>query len=98
MRTIGVAELKASLSETLARVKAGDEVLVTEHGRPVARILSLSFADPSAFAHEELVRMGILRIPERGVVPKAFWDLPRGEDAPGAVRASLQACRREGGE
>lgn len=96
MRTIGVAELKASLSETLARVKAGDEVLVTEHGRPVARILSLSLADP-AFAYEELVRIGILRLPERGPLGEAFWNLPRGEDPQGAARAALTARRREAG-
>lgn len=97
MRTIGVAELKASLSETLARVKAGDEVLVTEHGRPVARILSLSLADPAGFAHEELVRAGILRLPERAPLGEAFWNLPRGDDPAGAVRAALTSRRREAG-
>jgi prevent-host-death family protein len=97
MRTIGVAELKASLSETLARVKAGDEVLVTEHGRPIARILSLSFADPSAFAHEELVRVGVLRLPERSPLGEVFWNLPRGEDREGAARAALNSRRREAG-
>lgn len=97
MRTIGVAELKASLSETLARVKAGDEVLVTEHGRPVARILSLSFAEPSAFAHEELVRIGVLRLPEQGPLGEIFWNLPRVEDPQGAVRAALTSRRREAG-
>lgn len=97
MRTIGVAELKASLSETLARVKAGDEVLVTEHGRPVARILSISMTEPIGFAHEELVRIGVLRLPERGPLGEVFWDLPRGEDPHGAARAALTARRREAG-
>lgn len=95
MRTIGVAELKASLSETLARVKAGEEILVTEHGRPVARILPLSLAEPTGFAYDELVRVGVLRIPDRGVPGQEFWSLPRGEDPQGAVRATLIAERRE---
>jgi prevent-host-death family protein len=33
---VGVRELKDNLSRYLARVKGGEEVVVTEHGRPVA--------------------------------------------------------------
>ncbi len=77
MRSLGIAELKALLSETLARVKAGEEVLVTEHGRPIARILPLSAAAPAA-ATQELVRMGQVRAPEKPL-DEAFWKLPRGE-------------------
>ena len=36
---VGVRELKAKLSEHLARVKAGATVTVTERGRPVARLV-----------------------------------------------------------
>ncbi len=64
------------LSETLARVKAGEEVTVTEHGRPIARILPLSAASPAA-ATQELVRMGQVRPPEKPL-DDAFWKLPRG--------------------
>jgi len=35
---VGVRELKARLSEHLARVKEGAVVIVTERGRPVARL------------------------------------------------------------
>jgi prevent-host-death family protein len=77
MRSLGIAELKALLSETLARVKAGEEVLITEHGRPIARILPLSAAAPAA-ATQELVRMGQVRAPEKPL-DDAFWKLPRGE-------------------
>jgi len=38
---VGVAKLKASLSAYLARVKAGQTVLVTEHGRPIARLVPI---------------------------------------------------------
>jgi prevent-host-death family protein len=76
MRSLGIAELKALLSETLARVKAGEEVTVTEHGRPIARILPLSTASPAA-ATQELVRMGQVRAPEKPL-DEAFWKLPRG--------------------
>ncbi len=36
---IGIRDLKARLSECVRDVKAGGTVVVTEHGRPVARII-----------------------------------------------------------
>jgi prevent-host-death family protein len=38
-REVGVRELKARLSEYLREVKSGRTVVVTEHGRPVARLV-----------------------------------------------------------
>jgi prevent-host-death family protein len=78
---MGIAELKALLSETLARVKAGDEVTVTEHGRPIARIMPLSRANPLA-ATQELVRTGLVKPPEKPADEafwKMFWKMPRAE-------------------
>ncbi len=37
---VGVKELKAHLSEFLSRVEAGEDVVVTDRGRPVARIVA----------------------------------------------------------
>ena len=42
MKQVGVRELKARLSEYLALVKAGEEVVVTERGKAVARLAPLS--------------------------------------------------------
>jgi prevent-host-death family protein len=36
---VGIRELKAHLSEYVARVAAGEEVVVTDRGRPVARVV-----------------------------------------------------------
>lgn len=38
MQTINLAEAKAHLSEILNRVEAGEEILITRHGQPVARL------------------------------------------------------------
>jgi len=38
---IGVRELRNDVSEVLRRVEAGDEFVVTVHGRPVARVTPL---------------------------------------------------------
>lgn len=38
-REVGVRDLKARLSEYLRAVKGGATIVVTEHGRPVARLV-----------------------------------------------------------
>ena len=37
--TVGIRDLKAQLSEYLRQVKAGETVIITEHGRPIGRIV-----------------------------------------------------------
>ena len=39
MITAGIRETKARLSSLLAAVRSGEEVLITDRGRPVARIV-----------------------------------------------------------
>jgi len=92
MRSAGIAELKAAFSEYLARVKAGEEVLVTEHGRPIARIVPLAAAEAPGV--EELVRAGILRAPDRRL-GNDFFRLPRPRDAAASARAALADERED---
>ena len=89
-----VAKLKASLSEYLATVKSGDEVLITERGHPIARIVPVSGPGPSVEGLDRLVRAGLIRRPE---VPldRRFWKLARPADPKGAARATLIADREE---
>ena len=39
MRTAGVREARQNLSALLDEVKNGREILITEHGRPVAKLV-----------------------------------------------------------
>ena len=39
MRTAGVREARQNLSALLDEVKKGREILITEHGRPVAKLV-----------------------------------------------------------
>ncbi len=55
--TVGVRELKNHLSGFLDRVKAGEEITVTEHGRPIARLSSVS---PDIDRMAALVEAGIV--------------------------------------
>jgi prevent-host-death family protein len=40
--SIGVRELKSNLSEYLRRAARGEEVIVTDHNRPIARLIAYS--------------------------------------------------------
>ena len=48
---ISVAEAKATFSECIRKVEAGDSVLITRHGRPVAALVS-----PGDLEHLERLR------------------------------------------
>lgn len=50
---VGVRELKAKLSEYLGRAAAGEELVVTDRGRPVARLVPLDVDDPIARGVED---------------------------------------------
>ncbi len=41
MTTVSLTQLRRHLSKYLAMVKSGEELLVTERGKPVARILPI---------------------------------------------------------
>ena len=42
---VGIKELKAHLSAHLARVKAGDTVVITDRGKPVAKLVPAAAQD-----------------------------------------------------
>ena len=92
MKNASVSKLKATLSACLAWVKAGEEVIVTERGKPIAKIIPLpqSASDPRSYL-TSLERAGLAR-PGAGALPEDFWDLPRPKDAQGA---GLQALLEE---
>ena len=59
---VGVRDLKNNLSRYLDRVKAGEEVIVTDRGRPVARLTAL---DAPTDRLAELIATGTVRPPKR---------------------------------
>jgi prevent-host-death family protein len=95
MKTAGVAQLKARLSRYLDAVKAGEELLITDRGLPVARIVPLEGDKGLEGKRRRLVRAGLLQ-PPRGRVPASFFQGPRGGSRTGrAVLAALIEERRE---
>jgi prevent-host-death family protein len=57
---VGVRELKNNLSRYLVRVGDGDEVIVTDRGRPVARLSSI---DEATDRLAGLVAAGVVQPP-----------------------------------
>lgn len=96
MATAGVSELKARLSAYLARVRAGEEVVVTDRGRPVARLVPphRSGSGPEAEL-AELATAGVVRIGS-GALPSDFLTRERPGDPEASVRAALVDERRGG--
>lgn len=46
---VAVSDAKAQLTELVRRAEAGDEIILTRHGRPAARIVPIKTAqDPAA--------------------------------------------------
>lgn len=83
--TIGVRDLRDSLSRHLAEVRAGNEITVTDHGRPVARIVPIG----AESGLEALIRAGIVTLPKGPRRP-----LPAPIKASGTVSDLVEEQRR----
>ena len=69
MLQVGIKEAKNNLSQLLARVEAGEEVLITKRGRPVARIVREPDAAIASIraALAQLVEEGLATLPTRSL-------------------------------
>ena len=64
---VAVTELRGNLRSWLQKVRDGEEVVVTDHGLPVARLVPLQSTD----LIERLTREGVLGRPESSVRRKS---------------------------
>jgi len=69
MVNVGIKEVKNNLSRLLAQVKAGEEILITKRGRPIARIVKENHGDKSIrTALHPLVQSGLITLPSRSIL------------------------------
>lgn len=86
---VGVRELRQNLSVYLDRVKDGETLEVTEHGRPVARLAPLASGYASSL--DRLVAEG-LAAPAPGSIAEVPAPLT---DSPHSLSAALERQREE---
>jgi prevent-host-death family protein len=96
MTSASVSETKAKLSALLDRVRAGEEVTITERGRPVARIVPIPAEDVD---WEErlgrLERHGLVRRPKRRLDVEAFLSRPLAKSGASVLEALLEERRED---
>ncbi len=101
MKTAGIAELKAKLSEHIALVKRGEEILVTERGKPVARIVPVEPPETDEEARlQRLAAKGLVRLPKEKWTPESlakFLARPKVKVPEGALLRALLEDREESG-
>lgn len=95
METAAIAQLKSQLSRYLRRVKAGEEIVVTERGIPIARLVPAARREPGLEGLRDLERQGLIRLGS-GRLPKSFWKLPRARDPQALVRRAVVEEREAG--
>lgn len=76
MRTVNISDLKARLSAHLQFVRDGEELLVCDRNKPVARIIPCS-ADDEPERERRLIARGILVPPKKRRSPLP-WPNPPG--------------------
>ena len=96
MKSVAVSTLKATLSACLAKVKAGEEVIVMERGKPIAKLVPLPRHGEIGSAHlQDLARSGLARL-GTGKLPTGFWKMRRPQDRRGQAVKALLSERAEG--
>jgi len=95
MNKASISILKAHLSRYLDAVKSGEEVIVTERGRPVARLIGVDSKGTPTGRTARLVREGRMRAPT-GPTPRQLGIEPVSTDPRGRSLELLLQERDEG--
>lgn len=94
MRSVNIAELKNRLSRYLDEVRRGEEILIRDRQRPIAKLVPLSSTEDLNAEEAELAVAGLLRLPHR-TLPDTFWSMPGPEVSLEVAVSAVLADRRE---
>jgi prevent-host-death family protein len=94
MRTVNIGTLKNKLSSYLQYVRNGEEIIVKDRDRPVARILPFTPPLPAEGDLEAekayLIATGQMSDAKEKMDWKAFWALPRPSVSDEAVKEAIE--------
>lgn len=93
MRSTNIADLRNRLTQYLKEVRAGEEIVVRDRQRPIAKIIPFSVDDDEHDA--DLVAAGLMR-KGTGKLPASFWRTRRPGVSLDVVSAAVSADRDEG--
>jgi prevent-host-death family protein len=88
LKAASISKLKASLSEYLDAVRKGEEVVITDRGQPIARLLPIESRKAGDGAWARLVREGIIAPPRKPRAQKL--EPPSGRKVSGVLAALLE--------
>ncbi|MBI2828109.1 MAG: type II toxin-antitoxin system prevent-host-death family antitoxin [Acidobacteria bacterium] len=71
MRSANIAELRNRLTQYLREVRRGEEIIVRDRQRPIAKIVPFTVDEEDAEL-QALIAEGLARQPERAL-PASFW-------------------------
>jgi prevent-host-death family protein len=94
MRVVNVAVLKNKLSAYLERVREGEEVLVKDRERPVARIVPIVRDEDVPAEELQMAAEGLVRLPKASL-PASFWRMPAPRISRKDVTRAVRADRDE---
>ncbi len=93
MRSTNIADLRNRLTQYLREVRAGEEIIVRDRERPIAKIVPFSVpdddADDATLAASGLMRKG------SGMLPASFWRTRRSGVTLNASVVAVRADRDE---
>lgn len=94
MQTVNIADLKNNLSAWLEQVKNGEELLVKDRNRPIARVMPLLSGENLDAEEEALVAAGLMRLPMREK-NNDFLEMPAPQVSMEDIQAVIRAERDE---
>ena len=93
MRSTNIADLRNRLTQYLQEVRAGEEIVVRDRQRPIAKIVPFTVDDDDA-DDAALVAGGLMR-KGSGTIPSSFWKARRSRLTMRAAAAAVRADRDE---
>ena len=93
MRSTNIADLRNRLTQYLQEVRAGEEIVVRDRQRPIAKIVPFTVDDDDA-EDVALVAGGLMR-KGSGMLPPSFWKARRSRLTRRSAAAAVSADRSD---